>query len=86
MPSRGSFRGAWRGRPGNCAPALCPVSSEPQLKNVRGEFIGGPFDGLPAMLNGFYEGRVIVLVCDYTGRYAHIRPEVLPNYFKPTPV
>ena len=54
-----------------------------EIKGVRGEFISGPFDGLPAMLNGYYNGLVIVLVCDYSGRYAHVLPDNLKNVFKP---
>lgn len=57
---------------------------ESKFKGVRGEWIGGPFDGLAATLNGVYEGLVVVLVCDYSGRFAHVKPECIEKYFKPT--
>lgn len=64
-----------------------PPSNETsdRTKGVRGEFIAGPFDGLPGMLNGFYRGKIVALVCDYSGRYAHISSEQLEHFFKETP-
>lgn len=54
-----------------------------EMRGVRGEWIAGPFDGLPAMLNGFYGDSVVVLVCDYSGRYSHVHPGDLSRFFKP---
>ncbi len=58
---------------------------EEEIRGMRGEFISGPHDGTPAMLNGYYNGLVVVLVCDYSGCFMHVPFEKIYTLFKRLP-
>ncbi len=48
-----------------------------------GEIISGPYKEKRAYIANFYDKKIIILICDYSGTALNVKPEDVPSIFEP---